>query len=120
VPGPISAPTSAGPNRLLREGAGIVLAADDVLDELRRSGELPARPRAVGGALGASRDEPHRLLDGERGRILRALLEEPSTRDRLARRLGRAPEELACDLLELELEGRVAEDRDGRLRVVSP
>jgi len=120
VPGPISAPTSAGPNRLLRDGAGIVLAAADVLDDLRRSGELPAQPRAVGGALGGSRDVARPLLAGERGRILRALLEEPSTRDRLARRLGRAPEELACDLLELELEGRVAEDRDGRLRVVSP
>jgi predicted Rossmann fold nucleotide-binding protein DprA/Smf involved in DNA uptake len=47
------------------------------------------------------------------------LLHEPSTRDQLARRLERAPEQLAFDLLELEMEGRVAEDRDGRLRVVS-
>jgi DNA processing protein len=103
VPGPISAPTSVGPNRLLRDGAGIVLGAAELLEELRRSGALPGRASPRGG----------------RGRILEALLHEPSTRDQLARRLERAPEQLAFDLLELEMEGRVAEDRDGRLRVVS-
>ncbi len=119
VPGPISAPTSAGPNRLLRDGAGIVLGASELLEELRRSGALPGRPSPRRGAHGRSREEAHRRLGGERGRILEALLREPSTRDQLARRLERAPEQLAVDLLELEMEGRVAEDRDGRLRVVS-
>ena len=119
VPGPISAPTSAGPNRLLRDGAGIVLGATELLEELRRSGALPGRPSPRRGALGRSREEAHRRLGGEQGRILEALLREPSTRDQLARRLERAPEQLAVDLLELEMEGRVAEDRDGRLRVVS-
>jgi DNA processing protein len=119
VPGPISAPTSAGPNRLLRDGAGIVLGAAELLEELRRSGVLPGRPSPRGGALGRAREKAHSRLDGERGRILEALLHEPSTRDQLARRLERAPEQLAFDLLELEMEGLVAEDRDGRLRVVS-
>jgi DNA processing protein len=119
VPGPISAPTSAGPNRLLRDGAGIVLGAAELLEELRRSGVLPGRPSPRHGALGLSREGAHRRLGGERGRILEMLLHEPSTRDQLARRLERAPEQLAFDLLELEMEGRVAEDRDGRLRVVS-
>jgi DNA processing protein len=119
VPGPISAPTSAGPNRLIRDGAGIVLGAAELLEELRRSGALPGRPAPRRGALGRSREGAHRRFDGERGRILEALLHEPSTRDQLARRLERAPEQLAFDLLELEMEGSVAEDRDGRLRVVS-
>jgi DNA processing protein len=119
VPGPISAPTSAGPNRLLRDGAGIVLGSAELLEELRRSGAHPGRPSPRGGALGRSREGAQRRLGGERGRILEALLHEPSTRDQLARRLERAPEQLAFDLLELEMEGRVAEDRDGRLRVVS-
>ena len=119
VPGPISAPTSAGPNRLIRDGAGIVLGAAELLEELRRSGALPGRPAPRRGALGRLREGAHRSLDGERGRILEALLHEPSTRDQLARHLERAPEQLAFDLLELEMEGRVAEDRDGRLRVVS-
>jgi DNA processing protein len=119
VPGPISAPTSAGPNRLIRDGAGIVLGAAELLEELRRSGALRGRLAPRRGALGQSPERAHRRLDEERGRILEALLHESSTRDQLARRLERAPEQLACDLLELEMEGRVAEDRDGRLRVVS-
>ncbi|MEE8473758.1 MAG: DNA-processing protein DprA [Myxococcota bacterium] len=114
VPGPISAPTSAGPNRLLRDGAGVVLSAEDVLGEFRRSGELPSHPRRA-----SNSPEPDRPgLTGERHRIVRGLLREPATRDQLARRLDLAPEKLALDLLELELEGRIAEDRDGRLRVV--
>jgi DNA processing protein len=120
VPGPVSAPTSAGTNRLLRDGAGIALGAADVLDELRRCGALPPRPsrrrRPSAGPGEAARARP----DGDRGRILEALRVEPSTRERLARRLALPPERLALDLLELEMEGRVAEDRDGRLRVVPP
>ncbi len=114
VPGPISAPTSAGPNQLLRDGAGIVLSAEDVLGELRRTGGLPlpaCRPPDPSGS-----DDPG--FTEERRRIVRELVREPATRDHLARRFDLAPEQLALDLLELELEGHIAEDRDGRLRVV--
>jgi predicted Rossmann fold nucleotide-binding protein DprA/Smf involved in DNA uptake len=50
--------------------------------------------------------------------IVAALLDAPATADELVRRLGRAPEELAADLVQLELEGRVARDADGRVRLV--
>jgi predicted Rossmann fold nucleotide-binding protein DprA/Smf involved in DNA uptake len=53
----------------------------------------------------------------ELDRIVMALHTEPATRDELAARLGLRPEQLASELLELEIEGRVAEERDGRLRV---
>jgi hypothetical protein len=36
----------------------------------------------------------------------------------MALRLGSAPELLARELLELEIGGAVAQDRDGRLRIV--
>jgi len=42
------------------------------------------------------------------------------TRDALARALKLAPEGLAPALLELDLVGAVAEDRDGCWRIVSP
>jgi DNA processing protein len=107
VPGPITAPTSEGPNRLLRDGAGVVLEARDVLEPLGLAA-APARSQAATG-------EPGRAALRE---ICALLRRAPLTRDELCRRLARAPEDLAPDLLELELEGRVAEDRDGRLRVL--
>jgi DNA processing protein len=98
VPGGVSSPACAGSNRLLRDGAQIALEPDDVLRELGRLG-APRRAR--------------------RSRaIVAALRHRPATRDELARRLGRAPEDLALDLLEAELAGHVLEDRDGRLRVL--
>jgi DNA processing protein len=113
VPGPISAPTSAGTNQLLRHGAGVALEAEDILGALRLSG-VWREPR-----VGRATASPRADEAPERRRILDALLQEPATRDELGRRLERTPEQLACELLELEMEGRVAEDRDGRLRVVA-
>ena len=103
VPGPITAPTSAGTNRLIRDGAGIVLEAEDVLWRL---GLSPIARRAA-----------EALPEGQQ-RIVDALGRDPATRDGLAEALEVTGERLALDLLELELSGRVAEDRDGRLRVV--
>jgi DNA processing protein len=104
VPGPISAATSRGPNRLLRDGAAPVLEARDVLEAIgHRVPDSAARP-------------PRRAPDTPRSRaVLRALGVEPCTRDELARRLRLAPEEVATAVVALELEGRVVEDRDGRL-----
>jgi DNA processing protein len=120
VPGPIHAPTSTGTNALLFHGAGVALSPEVILEELRRQGGLPTEPPRVAGET--SPDAPARPADPrerERQRIVAALLDEPLSRDQLGRRLERSPEELCLALLELELSGRVAEDRDGRLRVVS-
>jgi DNA processing protein len=113
VPGPIAAPTSAGPNRLLRDGAYVALEAADILAELH----LPAAP--------AARSRPARASDaaapaGGAQSLLDALEQRPATRDELCRRLGRSPERLAVELLELELAGWVALDRDGRWRPRAP
>jgi DNA processing protein len=138
VPGAIDAPTSRGTNRLLRDGASVALEPRDLLDELRRGGvwrptppaapqrrgrPRPASTRAAPARPGQDEDSGDRCSSPDRARtraILAALSDSPATRDELIRRLGRAPAQLALELLELELEGRVAEDRDGRLRVVSP
>jgi DNA processing protein len=111
VPGPITAPTSAGPNRLLREGAYIAIEAADVLHELG----IPV-PAGVSPAGAKSARDSARHTAGARV-VLDALEREPATRDELGQRLARAPERLALDLLELELEGQVVEDRDGRWRL---
>jgi DNA processing protein len=107
VPGPLGAPTSAGTNRLLRDGAHVALEPDDLLRPLGRAARAPAT-----GAPDAGPRDPRQR------EIVDALREAPATRDELAARFGDAPERLALDLLELELAGVVSEDRDGRLRVV--
>jgi DNA processing protein len=105
VPGAIDAPASAGTNRLIRDGAHVYTEPDDLLQHLG----LPlvgSRPRSRPSA--------------ERGdALLAALRDAPATPDELVRRLGRTPEALAAELVRLELEGRVARDADGCLRVVS-
>jgi DNA processing protein len=110
VPGPITAPTSAGPNRLLRDGAYVALEAADVLDQLG----VPVPAGAAPAGSESARDSSRHTASARA--ILDALEREPATRDELGQRLARAPEQLALDLLELELEGQVVEDRDGRWR----
>ena len=108
VPGPITAPTSEGTNALLRDGAVPALGATDVL---AAAGIAPP-------SSGSCPDGPARVVPGGSDPVLAALRQEPDTRDGLGRRLGWDAARVAAALLPLELAGRVAEDRDGRLRVV--
>lgn len=110
VPGPIDSPTSEGPNRLLRDGAGAVLGPDDVLRALGL--EVLSAPRGTAPARGVAGSEAARHL-------VAALRDCAATRDELAERLACRPEELALTLAELELAGAIEVQRDGRLRLVS-
>jgi DNA processing protein len=107
VPGPLNAPTSVGTNRLIRDGAYVALGSDEICHELGLN--CVPRPRAEA-------DCARSALSRE---ILSALADAPASRDELARRLDRAPADLALELVELELADRVGEDRDGRLRIVA-
>jgi DNA processing protein len=110
VPGPVNAPTSRGSNRLLRDGAWPLLEAADVLDVLG----LPASPVAQ------DRPGPSPPPSGSDALAIVAALERaPASRDELGRALGHSPDRLALALLDLEIEGRIVRDRDGRFRVVS-
>lgn len=109
VPGPIDAPTSAGPNRLLYDGAWVLSRVEDLLESL---GVGEASPAASARAAGASAPTSPEIRA-----VRQALAEGPLGRDALGRRLGLAPDALAPVLLELELAGALAEDRDGRLRL---
>lgn len=107
VPGPVDSPNSAGPHALIRDGARLVRDFRDVLRELAI--EVPETAPPARAPLPA---DP--LLRS----ILRTLRREPLTRDALAQRIARTPAELAAPLLELELAGRLRQDRDGSLRVL--
>ncbi len=117
LPGPITAPTSAGPNRLLFDGATPALDPAHVLEALGQRCATPAERAARAAAEQAGAAPPGR--SAAQARILKALARAPATRDELALALGLAPQQLALDLLELELAEAVALDRDGRLRVVA-
>ena len=76
--------------------------------------------RALGWAeplVPAKPEEPTGSGSPASAEILRALSDTPASRDELALRLRCPPEQLALELLDLELEGRVELDRDGRLHV---
>jgi DNA processing protein len=103
VPGPIDAPTSEGTNRLLRDGARVAIDADDVLRAMKRDTPGPAAWAAP--------------IPAEARELADSLRAEPATRDELAARFGLSAQELSRRLLLLELDGRVREGRDGRLRV---
>jgi DNA processing protein len=108
VPRDPNLPGSVGPNRLIRDGAAPVLGADDVIAALG--------PR--GGAATAAPPGGDRMARG-RGRL----------EARLARAGGLSPAQLAeggssaqaaavlAEAVTLEIEGRAARDRAGRLRV---
>ena len=101
VPGPIDAPASVGCNRLIRDGAGLVTDAWDILgeyeprfpDKLRREGakETPAvlgyqarqktEPKPVPPSVSLSHND-YSLTD-DQIRLLRALTEEPMLVDDL-------------------------------------
>jgi len=108
VPGPITRETSRGPNRLLRDGAFVLLGAEDVLERLGvRIAARGAEPAVAPGRTAG--------LGAAAARALGLLASGPLGRDALGRRLALPEGELALALVELELAGLVVEDRDGRL-----
>ena len=94
VPGPIDRATSVGTNRLIAEGATVVL--DATLDDDRtRARSLPR--------------------EGGLRRILAALPAAPVTVDEVAAAVERPAAEVAASLTILEIRGYVTPTRDGRV-----
>jgi DNA processing protein len=108
IPGSIHSPLSRGCHKLIRDGAKLVEAADDVLSELRIPlfGQRLTKQAAAGNARSS--------LDKEYEMLLDALGFEPATIDVLVARTGLPGESIASMLLILELEGCVAALPGGR------
>lgn len=96
IPGSIHSPQSRGCHALIKQGAKLVDAADDILGELNWARVRP--PATAPGAAPASADAA----------LLAALGHEPTTLDALLARTGESAAALSGRLLELELEGHVA------------
>jgi len=109
VPGPVTAPTSQGPNRLIRDGAVPILECDDVLEALGIEVGVDSQSGQP-----ASEDDP-----GEGGRaILEALARGALSRDDLGRLVAASAAQVDLELLKLQLGGRIQRDRDGRMVIV--
>jgi DNA processing protein len=107
LPGPVTSPTSWGPNRLIRDGAIPLLEVDDVFEGLG----LPVPEQNPETRLADDPDPIARL--GQT--ILDALAQRALSRDELGRRIERDPRQLDLALVDLELRGLVRRDRDGRM-----
>ncbi len=112
IPGSIHNPLSRGCHKLIREGAKLVEAADDVLSEL----QIPVlgQSLATSSESGAQSAGTGSALDKDYEMLLDALGFESSSIDALAQRSGLQSESVASMLLILELEGRVAPHPGGR------
>jgi DNA processing protein len=112
VPGSIHNPLARGCHRLIRDGAGLVERADEVIaaigplaselaDALR--GRLAAPTSVPAGRIAGATPE-----DPDYQRLWLALGHDPTGMDRLVSRSGLTAAELSSMLLVMELEGRVA------------
>ncbi|OGR80989.1 MAG: DNA protecting protein DprA [Elusimicrobia bacterium RIFCSPHIGHO2_01_FULL_64_10] len=110
LPGPYRSQRSAGPHRLIREGASLVRSVDDILKEIFsllnrfHPGVMihlagPAGPAGGAGAPAAFAPEEAAVLEG--------LDHAPVHIDRIASRSRMGPGEISRALLELEMKGAV-------------
>lgn len=100
VPGPIDSPTSGGPNKLIKEGAGICLDARDIIDSL---------PVNIKSNLEIKElyKEKKEILDisPEEEKILNAVGDGETTIDELAEKLNMDVPGLSTILFSLEISG---------------
>lgn len=116
VPGSPLDPRSAGPNKLIRDGATLITSAADVLEALGPvlSGQIPTLPEPF--MAPASPYEPDGGMAGNlRDHIINLLGPAPIEIDDLIRESGAGAAAVMTVLLELELAGRLS--RHGRQRV---
>jgi len=132
IPGSIHSPLSRGCHALIRQGAKLVETADDILEELSRSGSAPVAPTPASRKRDTSRsatarDRPTQahvaqpsvaagdlITDPGQQRLLDTMGHDPVSMDLLLVRLGISVGELAGQLTELEMLGKIVRLPDGR------
>ena len=108
-PGSPLDPRSAGTNNLLKQGAGLVTSASDIVEALA---PILGRPPAPKTELAScdEHDAPRPLPDigaSERERVIGALGPSPVDIDELIRTTGLETRKVLIVLLELDLAGRL-------------
>ncbi|MCX7920254.1 MAG: DNA-processing protein DprA [bacterium] len=101
VPGNITTPTSRGTNRLIQQGAKLVVDVNDILIEFGFSIERTSIEKKPGSNLNS--------LSAEKQKIISLLSAEPLHIDQISVATSFSPAKLAQFLLELELQGLIRE-----------
>ena len=111
VPGSVESHKSTGTNRLIKQGAGLVENAGDILDALALAWNAPQAQSATAGD-DPLEDDPISLegLAEEEKTVLEALGPYPIHIDVLVQRLGMPVGGLSAALLQLELKGLVRQE----------
>lgn len=104
VPNPVDAPTSAGVNQLIKDGAHVVTESRDILDHLHPGYRCKPAGRTAKEA---------EQLSAKQKNILNLLDFEPRHIDEILRNCGLTPPELSDILLHLELSGLVVQQPGG-------
>lgn len=99
VPGNLNSLYSTGCNRLIKDGAALVLSADSILEEIAAKQPLPSKPSRTPSNLS---EEEERIAD-----VLRV---QPHTLDELVEALDASVESITQTLTLLELRGAVRVD----------
>ena len=97
VPGPVNSLRSEGPNRLIQQGAKLVITVDDILSEV--SAKIPAATRRT--------QSPPPDLTARQHQLLACLEDEPCHIDQLVLTMDQSPASLLAELLTMELKGLV-------------
>ena len=116
VPGSIHNPLARGCHRLIRDGAGLVEGAGEIIAAIgplaaELAGALRARlqaPTSEAAAVSAPSAAGPEAGDPDYKRLCQALGHDPTGMDQLVSRTGLTAAELSSMLLVMELEGRVA------------
>jgi DNA processing protein len=116
IPGSIHNPLSRGCHQLIRQGAKLVEAADDIVAEL-----APLAGHLLQGIddEAISSEPPAAAADEEYVKLLDALGHDPVGVDELAERSGLTIGQVSSMLLILELEGKIEKLSGGRYSVLS-
>jgi DNA processing protein len=103
VPGDLDRSTSIGTNALIHEGAVLVRNVEDILNELERQLPIDFFKRPSNEGLGDITKM-----------ILSSLSKKPLSFEELAELVNKPPADVLATLSEMEIEGRVRRENDGR------